>query len=709
MDFFLHSERLWHIAWVVPVIAILFFVAEARRKNALKKLLGAAHFSRQNGETVGVDVSHGKRLARFFFLLVCAILLVAAYARPAWKTEIIPYRNAGRDVVIALDLSKSMMSEDVKPSRLAHAKRFIADTTARMKGDRFALVAFAGDAFLSCPLTFDGVSFRLILDGEQIGSIPVGGTNIERALNVAATAFDSAENLGHYAIVLITDGGELTGATARAAEKLRAAKIPVVVVGVGDPAAGSPIPVPNESGRVEYMKDKSGDVVNTRLEEAPLRELAAKTGGIYIRSTLADMGDETAAEWLRRLTPGEQEEGVHAVPIERWSWFLIPAVVAFFLFLALGECRRNLRGLRASAFKILLKSSPAIAFVAVLSLSATPMFAQENSEEPEEKNLENASAEEIFNAGLEAQKNGAAELARKLYADALARGNARPETRTAIAQNLGAQIHEDARAEVSKAAGVLLENADEAQGSADSAEEKFKRAEEFYRDVLRSGEAEFSPGTAQNEQILLNDLKRLEDLKKQIEEQKKQQEQNKQQQNQEQQNQQNQDQQQKQQQDQNQGDGQEQQQNQQQSQQNSDEQNSQQQPQQSQSSQENSADNKDQNSGQNQDANSGDNSDNNSGDERDNNSDNRQQDLARDNANDNSADNNEQKDGGQRNLQSGEESGNETKRAAAARESSFDDAAAERVLREMRETEEGRREEILQKMRGEERQVDRDW
>lgn len=525
MEFFIHPDRLWHLLWIIPALTIAAIWASVRRQRALHQLLGKAHFSEKGKLPVGIDTSPNKRLLRFFLLIATAILLTAAWARPSWGEKIVPFTGAGRDVVVALDLSKSMLCEDVKPNRLEHAKRFADELSARLPGDRFGLVSFAGKALDVCPLTFDRVSFRYILNDQKIGTVPVGGTNLEAALKTAASAFDAAENPGHCAIVLISDGGELTGSLAREAEKLRASKLPVVVIGVGDPAIAAPIPVPQENGRVAYLKDRDGNTVNTRLEETPLAELAAKTGGVYIRSTTTEMGDALAAAWIKKLTPGAQKENVHAVPIERREWVLIPALLFFSLYLLLGESLSRTRGLRASAFRLLLRA-PKLLIGTLLLIGITGHLpAQTEAAEATEEN-ENApeeSAEALYNRALQAQEQGDIARSRELYQSALARPQVSPELRSATTQNLGAGFHAEGRNGTRETGQAAQTNLDEALKNAGSAEKKFEQARTFYRDFLRANDAAETAGTTRNLQILLNEMKQLEELKKQIQELKKQQ------------------------------------------------------------------------------------------------------------------------------------------------------------------------------------------
>ncbi len=522
MEFFIHPDRLWHLLWIIPALTIAAIWAGARRKRALNQLLGKAHFSEKGKLPVGINTSPNKRLLRFFLLIATAILLTAAWARPSWGEKIVPFTGAGRDVVVALDLSKSMLCEDVKPNRLEHAKRFADELSARLPGDRFGLVSFAGKALDVCPLTFDRVSFRYILNDQQIGTVPVGGTNLEDALKTAASAFDADENPGHCAIVLISDGGELTGSLAREAEKLRAAKLPVIVIGVGDPAIAAPIPVPQENGRVTYLKDRDGNTVNTRLEERPLAELATKTGGVYIRSTTTEMGDTLAAAWIKKLTPGAQKDNVHAVPIERREWVLIPAFLFFSLYLLLGESLSRTRDLRSSAFRLLLRTPKLLVGTLLLIGLAGNLPVQAETTEAVE-NTPEESAESLYNRALQAQEQGDIARSRELYQSALARPQVSPELRSSTTQNLGAGFHAEGRNGTRETNQAAQTNLDEALKNADGAEKKFEQARTFYRDFLRTNDTAETAGTTRNLQILLNEMKQLEALKKQIQELKKQQ------------------------------------------------------------------------------------------------------------------------------------------------------------------------------------------
>ena len=230
---FLKPEIFWHLIWILPVLFAVFISAWYRRKKILNSLTG-----KKTPDGISVICSPGMRIFRFILLLLTVLLLVTALARPAWDHEIIETSGSGRDILILFDTSKSMMCQDVQPSRMDHAKWFVKELVKLNPGDRFGLIAFAGKAFLECPLTIDRTSFMQYISDLDTDTIPVGGTNIEEALDTALKAFSAAEAM-HRAVILITDGDELYGDSGKAVEDIVKKKIPLFIVGVGDPSQPS--------------------------------------------------------------------------------------------------------------------------------------------------------------------------------------------------------------------------------------------------------------------------------------------------------------------------------------------------------------------------------------------------------------------------------------------------------------------------------------
>ena len=587
---FLSGNILWNLLWIIPLILVLAIAGGVRRNKLLRKMFGTderiARFS---------NASQGKRVFRIILLTLVVLLLAVAAARPSWGKQVMHDTSTGRDLLVLFDVSKSMLSDDVKPSRMDHAKWLVREIVKKNPGDRFGLVAFAGEAFLVCPLTVDRASFIQLVDDLDVDTIPVGGTNVQLALEEAVKAFEGAQGT-HKAVVLVTDGDELTGRGASVVNDLTKAQIPIFAVGVGDPSNPAVIRVPDEDGKLRILTDREGNPVKSPLNEPQLTELARRTGGIYVRSTAAYSGIDELETRIRQLDRKESENAVSTFrPIERPAYPLTAAIILLALFFCVSETRpRSVQTMLALA-ALLLFAVPNETRAQAASAPAKIQQAQAVQAEPdaaEPEKTEKAapepvkSASELYNSGLEQQQvEQDNEKARTFYERAIAASEKEPLVRASSYQNIGVISHLDARSSLQGATEKLhaqdLNSAEKAVGEALA---KLNKTEDLYRESMRTAAGDAS--VIRNQQILLADRKEAEEMKKQIEDLKKLMEQARQQtqdahdqQQQENQQQDHQDQQQNQQQDQNQSGEQNQQQDQQQDQQ-SGEQNQQQQNQQ---------------------------------------------------------------------------------------------------------------------------------
>lgn len=225
-----------------------------------------------------------RRALRFVLVSIALVSAVIALAGPTWGFRWQEVRTQGIDLVIAIDTSRSMLATDVRPDRLARAKLAIQDLLAELRGDRVALVPFAGTAFVQSPLTLDRSAFRESLEAVEVGIIPRGGTNLAAAIESALEAFEGREGQ-HQAVVLITDGETLEGSTEAAVARAQERGVRVFTVGIGTPE-GELIPA-DEGG---YWKDRQGRVVKSRLDEQGLQKIAVETGGVYLHAEGYDLG-----------------------------------------------------------------------------------------------------------------------------------------------------------------------------------------------------------------------------------------------------------------------------------------------------------------------------------------------------------------------------------------------------------------------------------
>ena len=259
--------------------------------------------------------SKRQRTKTLFRTLAIAMALVAL-ARPQWGFKWEELRLRGLSIIVALDTSKSMLTQDIKPNRLQQAKWGVRDLVKELKGDRIGLVAFAGGAFLQCPATIDYAAFLMMLDDVYAGIIPVGGTDIFKALKESLDSFDK-ETAADKVIILISDGEGHTGDPLTLLPRLKEEKIRVFAIGVGT-LSGELIQTSDG-----FVKDSSGNVVKSSLNESMLERIAFETGGFYVRSAPGDFGLERVyRQGIAELQREEHDSRMAKIWTERFQWFL---------------------------------------------------------------------------------------------------------------------------------------------------------------------------------------------------------------------------------------------------------------------------------------------------------------------------------------------------------------------------------------------------
>jgi len=311
--------------WVLllaPVLVVFLIWGFRARRRALMRF-AAPSLTEQLADSVRPAARRWKAI-----LTVAAVLLMAlALTQPRWGFEWREVKRTGVDIAVLLDVSKSMLTEDVRPNRLAQAKYAVQDLLEKLRGDRIGLIAFAGTAFVQCPLTVDYEAFRLTLKDADPRIIPRGGTAIGVAIRTALKAFEAGEGRDR-AIVLITDGEETEGDALAAADEAAKAGVKIYTIGVGT-AEGELIPIREEGKPMEFLKDRDGAVVKSRLNEEMLKQLALKTGGIYVRSVPGDFGIDTIYDkGIAQLQRKEYQTRLQKRYFERFQW---PLGLAFAL------------------------------------------------------------------------------------------------------------------------------------------------------------------------------------------------------------------------------------------------------------------------------------------------------------------------------------------------------------------------------------------
>jgi len=284
-----------HLLWLLPFLVFLFIWSGRMKKKALSRF-GHLPLVRRLAPSYSLEKLVWKKI----LFLLAVFFIVLAMARPQWGTKLEFVKRKGLDIMIILDCSLSMETEDIKPSRLEKARSQIKNFMRNLQGDRVGLVAFAGDAFVQCPLTLDYSAASLFLDNVDTDIIPEPGTAIGRALETAAGAFSRKERK-YKLIILITDGEDHEGNPLEAAKEAAREGIKLYTIGIGT-RKGQPIPMKNEEGRFEdFKKDEKGEVVVSRLDEVTLEKIALEGGGKYFRATTGELELEKIHEDIAKM------------------------------------------------------------------------------------------------------------------------------------------------------------------------------------------------------------------------------------------------------------------------------------------------------------------------------------------------------------------------------------------------------------------------
>jgi Ca-activated chloride channel homolog len=277
---------------------------------------------------------------RIFLNIIAIFFIGIALARPQWGTHWEEKKNTGIDILIALDVSKSMLAQDVSPNRIEFAKDEIRDFVKGLKGDRAGLIAFAGDAFLCCPFTMDYSGFMTSLNSEKIGSVVMGGTSIPELITEASHDFKWALSKNKILIV-VTDGENTEGDIRKAASFAKSEGIRIFCVGIGT-REGVNIPYIDEKKNPGFIKDDSGKVVRSRLDEATLKLLVSETGGLYALSSREHSGlDLIYEKVLSKLKKKENEEVIAKSYSERFQFPLVLALIVLLFEMSLSVKKRN--------------------------------------------------------------------------------------------------------------------------------------------------------------------------------------------------------------------------------------------------------------------------------------------------------------------------------------------------------------------------------
>lgn len=379
------------LVWAVPVLLLVYVYGMKKRGRILSR------FSHARGlRSIAPDTGKTRRKIKAALALAALVFISLSLAGPQYGYHWREVERKGVDIIIALDCSKSMLADDISPTRLDRAKREVYDLLTLLEGDRVGLVAFAGTAFMQCPLTLDYEAFYLFLKTLTPEYLPIGGTDLVAAIEAATGGFDETES--EKAVILITDGENTGGRdpldAAREAEKNG---IKIFCIGVGSEDG---VPVPDGEGG--FRKNR-GEIVLTKLDEETLKRTAVTTGGTYVRSVAGDMDlDAIYTNEIRaKMESATLESGRKRVWEDRYQWLLAPAILILMIEMFLPARKKSVQTL--------------VACLAILVFQGDSVFANSAGE------------------GLEAYEKGDYEKALELLIEAQLDDPDRPE----ILYNIG--------------------------------------------------------------------------------------------------------------------------------------------------------------------------------------------------------------------------------------------------------------------------------
>lgn len=329
------NPKYLHIALSAALLLGLFYILVMRRRKVLMERFADKSLLSE----IASSVSMRKKILKIAMISLAAVMMLIAMARPQWNFEWEEVKRSGLDILVAMDVSKSMLARDVKPNRLERSKFAVKDMIKKLNGDRIGLIAFSGTAFLQCPLTIDYDGFLLSLDDLSTETIPRPGTSISAAIREAMDVFRGPE-AQYKVLIIITDGEDLEGDALKMALEASKFGTKVYCVGVGT-RDGDIIPVSNERGERSYLADRSGNVVKTRLDEELLKKLAISTGGSYVHATQSEFGLSLLYDTsISKLEKRDIETKMKKHYEEHFQLFLAIALALLFIEPFISEKKR---------------------------------------------------------------------------------------------------------------------------------------------------------------------------------------------------------------------------------------------------------------------------------------------------------------------------------------------------------------------------------
>ncbi len=324
-----HTDCLWAFG-AVPLMILIFIILQYNKKRLLARLGDYPLV-----KAMLPDVSLAKRIVKFSLFTLAFSFLVMGICNLQTGSKMQEVKREGGDIMICLDVSNSMLAEDLSPNRLERAKQAIEKFVEKLEGDRIGMIVFAGEAYVQLPITTDYTAAKLFLHGINPNMIPTQGTAVGAALEKAMESF--GQDIGkNKAIVVITDGENHEDDAIKIAEDAAKQGVSIHTIGIGSPD-GSPIPHYQNGVKAGYKKDKDGNTVVTKLNEKLLEDIAAAGNGVYIRANNNDVGLNAILDQLKELDKKQFESKMYTDYEDQFQWFVGAALLLLVIELLFSE------------------------------------------------------------------------------------------------------------------------------------------------------------------------------------------------------------------------------------------------------------------------------------------------------------------------------------------------------------------------------------
>ncbi len=339
------NPDLLYLLLILPVMVLLFIFNEIRKRRAIESLGDSELVNKLLPERSAI-----RPVVKFIILLAGISSLIVALARPQFGSRLEEVKKEGVEVIIALDVSNSMLAEDIQPDRLTRAKQALTRLIDNLQNDRIGLIVFAGDAYTQIPITTDYISAKMFLSAIGPEMVPKQGTAIGSAINLGMRSFTPGEDKSR-AIIIITDGENHEDDPVSAAGEAVKAGIVIHTIGIGSPD-GVPIPL-TVAGKRDYLKDKDGNTVITKLDEEILKKVAVTAGGSYVRASNTNIGLEEVFSEIRKMKKQEIESKMYTEYNDQFQIFAGLAILLLLIdFIIMDRKNRKLANIRLFRYKI---------------------------------------------------------------------------------------------------------------------------------------------------------------------------------------------------------------------------------------------------------------------------------------------------------------------------------------------------------------------